>query len=183
MKTMMWSFTTGTDSGPIRTSIHTTAREAYAAFLIAWQGDGNPDPVADDLLAAAVDSGRYFTLDKYLQENDRAALTGEFHVECHEVEIELPPVIQGKRIPGRTDGAIAAVVINAADICGVVMSRGPANCKTRAYGLTMERAAQYLAEHGEDVTDALLLDWPHVVGPVESLETFVATHAKPLEMY
>ena len=181
MKTILWSFTADTDGSPIRTSIHTTARAAYVAFLAAWQGDGEEDPVAADLLAAAIDTGLYFTFNKYLQESDRVACTDEFHVECHEVDIELPPVIQGKLIPGRSDGAIAAVVISAADICGVVMGQNPANpTGSFDFGITVEQAKQYLAEHGADVSDALLLDWPEIVRPIESLDTFVALHATPL---
>jgi hypothetical protein len=49
------------------------------------------------------------------------------------------------------------------------------------YGITIERAAQYLADHGDDVSDALLLDWPTIVRPIESLDMFVAKHATPLK--
>jgi hypothetical protein len=62
------------------------------------------------------------------------------------------------------------------------MDENPANRAGQFnYGLTLERATQYLAEHGDEVSGALLLDWPEFVRPLPSLDAFVAKHATPLQ--
>jgi hypothetical protein len=100
MRTTLWSFTSDMGDNSMRTSIHTTARAAYVAFLTAWTGGGGEDPVAAELLDMAIDSGKYGALDKYHHETERNEQAGDFRVESQEVEIELPPSSRASRSPG-----------------------------------------------------------------------------------
>lgn len=85
-----------------------------------------------------------------------------------------PEVEQGEFIPGKKD-AICAAICSAEDICTLVNRLTEKDEIT--HGITLKQAADYLAEFGREVSDAVLKGWTEDITPIPSLEAFVAEHA------